>query len=317
MIPKTGEFLDNIPERLRTLDQWMGTRFELRGKDKLDKPPYRVRRGLSVIKADKRDPEVWATFEDASKALHEGLVNAIGIVFTGSDPFGCTDLDDCRKESSGIEHWARICVETLPTYWEISISGNGLHGVFEGKKPGERCRRGAIEIYDRQRFLVVTGRHLEGTPTDVRPCQESVDTLYRTTFGMEDPQPSGDPLLPGSTLEDREIPKRIMQSRHGEKFARLWRGVLGSYESHSNADLALCGILAFWTGGDQAQIERLFSQSGLCRPKWTKRPDYRERTIKKALAGKTEFYTPQATLRSGKRRKGKVYARKEAVIRDA
>src|SRR5262249_40583233 len=58
------------------------------------------------------------------------------------------------------------------------------------------------------------------------------------------------------------------------------------------ADLALCSMLAFWTGGDAEQIDRLFGESKLTRPKWEKRLDYRQRTIAKALKGRTEYYTP-------------------------
>ena len=61
---------------------------------------------------------------------------------------------------------------------------------------------------------------------------------------------------------------------------------------HSRADLALCGKLAFWTGGDRQRIERLFSQSGLGRREKWKRDDYRDRTITKALSDQTEFYDP-------------------------
>ena len=50
-------------------------------------------------------------------------------------------------------------------------------------------------------------------------------------------------------------------------------------------------MLAFWTGPDPARIDRLFRHSGLMREKW-ERQDYRDRTITKALADTTEFYSP-------------------------
>jgi hypothetical protein len=62
--------------------------------------------------------------------------------------------------------------------------------------------------------------------------------------------------------------------------------------------LALCGMLAFWTGGDNAKMDTLFRQSGLYREKWD-REDYRDRTITEALNGKTEFYqTPKTVKRT-------------------
>ncbi|MFQ7644172.1 hypothetical protein, partial [Ruthenibacterium lactatiformans] len=38
--------------------------------------------------------------------------------------------------------------------------------------------------------------------------------------------------------------------------------------SHSEADIALCNALAWWTNCDAARVDRLFRQSGLMREKW-------------------------------------------------
>ena len=62
--------------------------------------------------------------------------------------------------------------------------------------------------------------------------------------------------------------------------------------------LALCGILAFWTGGDAEQIDRLFRRSTLFRQeKWDAEhfadgKSYGQGTIAKAIAGTREFYQP-------------------------
>jgi primase-polymerase (primpol)-like protein len=58
----------------------------------------------------------------------------------------------------------------------------------------------------------------------------------------------------------------------------------------SEADAALCSMLAFWTGRDPQRIDNLFRQSGLCREKWTRREDYRRRTIEHALRNRTGLY---------------------------
>ena len=82
---------------------------------------------------------------------------------------------------------------------------------------------------------------------------------------------------------------------NGEKFLALWSGDTSGYPSHSEADLALCNLLAFWTAGDPQRMEELFSQSGLAREKWRNRPDYRERTIRTAIRGVSAFYDPEDT----------------------
>jgi len=61
--------------------------------------------------------------------------------------------------------------------------------------------------------------------------------------------------------------------------------------------MALCCLLAFWTGGDHQQIDRLFRQSGLLRDKWDEvhyadGSTYGEKTIERAVASISEFYDP-------------------------
>ncbi len=88
--------------------------------------------------------------------------------------------------------------------------------------------------------------------------------------------------------------EKAKNAKDGAKFTALWNGNISGYKSQSEADLALCCLLAFWTGGDRSRIDSLFRQSGLCRDKWKDREDYREKTINAALTHTTEFYDPNA-----------------------
>ncbi len=87
-----------------------------------------------------------------------------------------------------------------------------------------------------------------------------------------------------------------MAAKNGAKFARLWMGDTGDYDGDdSRADLALCGMLAFYCGADAERIDRLFRQSRLMREKWDdkrKQSTYGRDTIATALEGKSEFYSP-------------------------
>jgi len=63
--------------------------------------------------------------------------------------------------------------------------------------------------------------------------------------------------------------------------------------------MALCCLLAFWTGGDRTQMDHLFRQSGLHREKWDEvhyadGSTYGEKTIERAIATTSEFYDPDA-----------------------
>lgn len=80
----------------------------------------------------------------------------------------------------------------------------------------------------------------------------------------------------------------MFRSKHGERNRALWEGrwqELG-YASQSEADLAFCNALAVFTGGDLAQMDRLFRRSGLMREKWDRKTGgetYGEMTLKRAL----------------------------------
>jgi primase-polymerase (primpol)-like protein len=101
---------------------------------------------------------------------------------------------------------------------------------------------------------------------------------------------AGPPPPPNHDLDDDTLLERARSARNGDKFRRLYdEGNIDGYGSRSEADLALVGEIAFWTGPDPDRIDRLFRGSKLMRDKWD-RDDYRERTIEKALANCTEFY---------------------------
>jgi putative DNA primase/helicase len=97
---------------------------------------------------------------------------------------------------------------------------------------------------------------------------------------------------------DGALIDKIRASKQGPEFDRLWSGDAG--EDASGADFRLCNILAFWTGNDAEQIDRLFRQSGLFQnegraAKWDRKHHadgrtYGQGTIDKAIAGTHETY---------------------------
>jgi hypothetical protein len=99
---------------------------------------------------------------------------------------------------------------------------------------------------------------------------------------------------PPPDLADEEIIALCRKAKNAAKFSDLNdAGDTSLYEGdESRADLALMGMFVFYTQ-DDAQLERLFGASALGqRPKWRNRPDYRRRTIAKALERLSETYTP-------------------------
>jgi hypothetical protein len=92
-------------------------------------------------------------------------------------------------------------------------------------------------------------------------------------------------------LSDEEVIALAAGARNSAKFEALWAGDTSGYASPSEADQALVSFLAFYTQ-DEGQLDSLYRSSGLCREKWINRPDYRRRTIQRALSNLSDIYRP-------------------------
>jgi primase-polymerase (primpol)-like protein len=85
--------------------------------------------------------------------------DGVGFVFCSADPLTGIDLDGCRDPESGeISPWAdKIIADASEGYVEVSPSGTGVHIIVEGRVRDGGIRRGAIEMYSRDRFFTITG----------------------------------------------------------------------------------------------------------------------------------------------------------------
>ncbi|WP_066634459.1 phage NrS-1 polymerase family protein [Desulfolucanica intricata] len=281
--------IGNIPAELRQIPQWVCWKAKPGKNGKIDKVPFDPKTGRA---ASSTDPATWRTFGQAVAASKNGGGYAgIGFVLNGG-PFVGVDLDYCRNPETGdIQAWAWEIVQKLNTYTEISPSGKGLRMLLKGELKNPGRRKGKIECYVTGRFLTVTGHRVEGTPAAVMDRQQEILAFHESVFGKQKPPAKKQPPTQQATglLSDDDIIARAKPGKD-EVLARLWAGDISGYPSQSEADQALCNKLAFYTGKDPEQMDRLFRQSGLYRQKW-EREDYRNRTIGKAMEDVQEVYT--------------------------
>ncbi|MFB6140709.1 MAG: hypothetical protein ABEJ26_09785 [Halosimplex sp.] len=308
-----------LPDDLTSRDQWVCWRIQERsGRE--TKVPINPHTG-SFGSATNEDS--WASFETAREYAIDGAADGLGFVFTAEDPLVGIDLDTCRVPETGtLTDDAGDIVERVGSYTEVSPSGTGVHVLARGSLPGDRSRKDWVEMYDDARFFTVTGEHLEGTPITVESRAAAISAVHAEFVageadsstddeteqqGRETPEadtasdsPEPDDQTAAETgdgLSDEEVVERAHAAANGEKFERLWSGRTTGYDSHSEADMALCALLAFWTGGDRTQMDRLFRDSGLIREKWDERhfadgSTYGEKTVERVLEGTNEFYEP-------------------------
>ena len=302
-----------IPETLRERDQWVCWREEERD-GKPTKIP--VTPGAGGF-ASATESETWASFEAALDYTETEYADGVGFVFTDDNPIVGVDLDDCRDpETDDVDDAALDIIARLDSYTEVSPSSTGYHVLATGILPDGRNRHRSVELYDTARFFTVTGDHVDRTPTRVARRQDALTAIHREYVqdterdtASESEQRGGAAARSPTTgaadvdvdLEDEDLLKKARNASNGEKFERLWNGNTVGYDSQSEADMALCCLPAFWTGGDRTQMEQLFRQSGLIREKWDEvhyadGSTYGEKTIERAIATTSEFYIPTVHL---------------------
>lgn len=280
----------NIPAELLQKKQWVVWKWKERG-GKLTKPPYKANGGG---RASSTDASTWGTFGEALRAYEDGKVDGVGFVFSENDSYCGLDFDNCRDLASDeCEAEAWNWIKEIDSYTEISPSGKGYKTFLRGRLPQGGHHGGQIEVYDTGRYFTITGQRLNATSANIEPRQEELDELVRHYWPEDfdtgaEVEPETDT---GNEIEDEHLITLALEADDLGKFERLWSGDFSDYASQSEADLALCCKLAFWTNRDAECIDRLFRQSGLMRKKWN-RKDYRERTIKRALELTTETYKP-------------------------
>ena len=287
---------ENIPLEMRSCPNWVCWDFVCQDGDKPRKVPVDPRTGRN---AKSNEPGTWGTFDEAVNAA--GRYSGIGFQFTDSPFFG-VDLDSVGNEIADMkndpmaDNVVTEFLHTLSSYAEFSTSGNGIHIICRGTLPPGGRRKGRYEFYETGRYFIMTGNVINGF-RDIKDCTESVKPLHEKYVGGGTAPTTGiRPVLP-LHLADAEIIRLASTSKQQTLFNALWAGRWEDlYPSHSEADLALCNILAFWTGRDEAVMDRLFRQSGLHRDKWNQKMSngtYGASTVRKAAMNCNAVYEPR------------------------
>ena len=291
-----------LPDKIKEAGRFCCWRYEQRN-DKQTKVPYHP---ITGERAKSNDPDSFTGFQEAVAALNNGSIDGLGIGMMNG--VCAIDLDHCIDDSGTYSLIAREIVDLMHSYTERSPSGKGLHILFEAKNFAYDTQRyyimnhaQGIEIYVAgvtNKYVTVTGDGCtqHGFGDRSHELQLVLDKFMRRPEAHTPPQTyAGNAInaVNSSVLSDDELLKLAGRSKNGAAFQRLWSGDLMGYASHSEADMAFCSHLAFWTGKDAGQMDRLFRKSGLIRPKWDRAQSgttYGAITIKQAIAYCTEVY---------------------------
>ena len=245
----------SIPEELKTTPRWVCCT--------ADKLPICPRNGAA---ASSTDPGTWADYATAAGAVSR--LGCRGIGFVLGDGIAGIDIDHCIDPSTGgVDETALAIVDAMHSYTEISPSGTGLHILWRGVKAGPACRRSlapgmGLEMYDGGRYFTVTGRSWHNPPLPLAERTAEAAEIYHQYLEKQKPAvPTAAQAIPvqprpAGAPSDSEILEKAKQAKGGEKLAALLAGDWQPYApSRSEADLALCNLLAFWLGADKARMD--------------------------------------------------------------
>ena len=270
-----------VPDEMKARKNWVAVKtWKSAEKDKLSKRPIDCNTGNY---AESDNPETWTTFDKALEYVREHGGTTIAYALDGKDKVSCVDIDRCFDKNGELSETAKEALKKSgATYAERSVSGNGLHifGKTDGMDLRTFSKGGDLEFYQKEQFIAMTG---DGAKTK--------DLVNFDTCGMKPYLESkcekriewkgvckGENGL--SSMSDKDVVEKAGAAKNGDKFKRLYAGE-DLQNNHSNSDMSLMNILAYWCNGDKEQMLRIFATSGLFRP--NKSADYYEHTAIKAL----------------------------------
>ena len=289
---------------------WFCWRYETRKSEKTKVPKSAT--GTATGTSDDYK-STWVTYDEAVAGAKAHGMDGVG--FKIPEEYFFLDMDHYELS----DPYVQLMLERFDSYAERSVSGGGIHiyGKCDparlptytdraGKKKLDRAYymknpNNRTELYFgciTNRFAVFTGNAIKDVP--LRECTDALlVTLDRDmrrkegkkavtcSAGSGPPAESCEAVKPVKLKHSADTINKIIASLerqvNADKFRKLYYdGDFSDYGSQSEADCALCAIIAFRTGPDPELIDQIFRTSALFREKW-EREDYRTATIAQGI----------------------------------
>jgi hypothetical protein len=136
--------------------------------------PQAVAASQYTLDATKSAEATNTAVQAAAKAARD-CGRGVGFVLNG-DGIACIDLDHCIVDGRLTDLARGVLAAAAGAYVEVSPSGTGLH-VWGLASVGKGVRRDGVEVYDRGRYMTVTGRRWRGAGRGLVDIQPLVDSL--------------------------------------------------------------------------------------------------------------------------------------------
>lgn len=258
---------------------------------KITKVPFQV----DGSPASSTDESTWRTYEELGD-LPAGIVFKPDRLLLGIDIDKCLEGNNIIHEKK--ETIAQFIIEA-DTYCEVSPSGAGLHLFLELTESFdlEANRKAPFELYTHGRYFTFTGNSYKET-REVRTVtpEVAIGILSILGYPWKSKTTKSEVAPKNSVIETDILLHKIFNSKNGSKFKQLYDGDVSLFNGdESAADMSLCSSLAFWTGKNAEQMEKIWLSSPLgSREKTQSRQAYRASTIDAAIESCREIYETTA-----------------------
>ena len=285
---------DMTVEELKDKNLWFLWSAKPGKNGKVTKVPFAANGGATGT--DDAHKGTWVSFDDAESARNQFRASWLGLKI----PKGFFLLDIDHKDIS--DPFAQLMLSRFSSYAEVSPSGKGIHIIGQ-------CDITKLPVHfdDRRKKLVLDSEYYQkrsdiGLELYIGDITNRYGTFTGNTINS---LPIADCTQAVLTTLDKEMRKKpkakysakrdggravfdivcdLRKQKNGDKFIRLYdKGDFSEYGSQSEADAALCALIAFRTGADPDAIDEVFRSSALYRSKW-ERDDYRENTINAGIS---------------------------------
>ena len=244
----------------------------------------------------------WVDYYAAVQAKER--FQAAGVGFKIPDGYFFLDVDHRELDDPLVQK----LLTRFDSYAERSVSGGGIH-IYgrcdtsriptvtdaDGKVKLDKTYymknpHNGVELYYggiTNRFAVFTGDIIWKKP--LRDCTSALLATLEEDMRRDTAASAPIPVsvLPTDDFEAKlfDLVCDLRRQRNGDKFSKLFdEGDISDYGSHSEADAALCAMVAFRVGPEHPElIDTVMRASALYREKW-EREDYRNSTIRVGIA---------------------------------
>lgn len=279
--------MKNAMQELMDMKIWFLWRKEMDGY-RINKIPFSASGGATGTNEKYR--HTWVTYDEADTAMKKLSAAGVGFVI----PKGYFFLDIDHKPIT--DPFVQVLLERFNAYTERSVSGGGIHIYGKcnlDKLPTYKDKNSNLRL-DKAFYMKNPNNHLElyvggltnrfaaftGDVILNEPLRESTAAVLLTLDkNMQKAEKTKYSEKRDGDRASFDLVCNLRKQKNGEKFKKLYDdGVISGYGSQSEADAALCALIAFRTGPDPAAIDDIFRSSALYREKWD-REDYKEATI--------------------------------------